>query len=88
MHATQAGEHITALGGEPSLGIGELVGTHHREIDAMMQEMLVHEQKGVDLYRQLLEIVSGRSIGLEEYARTMIRDEELHISEIRKMLRH
>ena len=53
----------------------------------MMEEMLLHEQKGIDLYRQLLEIVGGKSIALEEYARTMIRDEELHISEIKKMLR-
>lgn len=28
-HSVQAGEEITSLGGEVSLGIGELVGTRH-----------------------------------------------------------
>src|SRR2546423_11867978 len=46
-HATMAGEEVTALGGQVSLGIGDLVGTHHPSVDDMMQEMLVHERAGV-----------------------------------------
>ena len=86
-HATLAGEEVTSLGGQPSLEIGKLVGSHHRDIDSMMEEMLIHEQKGIDLYNELLQVVEGKNVSLEEYARAMIRDEEHHISEIRKMLR-
>jgi bacterioferritin len=86
-HAVQAGEEVTALGGRVSLGIGELVGTHHASVDQMLEEMLVHERRGVDLYRTLLEVVQGRSVSLEELARQMIRSEELDIAEIEKMLR-
>ena len=49
LHATQVGEEVTTLGANVSLGIGELVGTHHSTVDEMMQEMLLHERRGLDL---------------------------------------
>jgi bacterioferritin len=85
VHATAAGEEVTSMGEKVSLGIGELVGTHHATVDEMMTEMLVHERRGVELYRQLLDIVEGHDVSLEEFARQMIRAEELHIAEITKM---
>ena len=87
LHATVIGEEVTTLGGKVSLEIGELVGVHHPTVDDMMQEMVVHEEHGLALYRRLLGAVEGRSVALEELARQMIRGEELHIAEIRKMLR-
>jgi bacterioferritin len=86
-HAAAVGEEITSLGARVSLGIGQLVGTHHDRVDEMMKEMLVHERQGIDLYTQLLHLVEGRSVSLEELARQMIRSEELHVAEIEKMLR-
>jgi bacterioferritin len=38
-------------------------------------------------YQELLTLVEGRSVMLEEYARTMIHDEEMHLGEVDKMLR-
>ena len=87
MHATLAGEEVTTLGGKVSLAIGELVGTHHDALDEMMQEMVVHEQRGIALYQQLLTLVEGRHVSLEEFAREMLRNESIHVSEIDKMLR-
>ena len=87
MHASLAGEEVTMLGAPVSLGIGELVGSHHASVDDMMQEMLVHERRGVEMYEALLELVEGRNVSLEEFARQMIRNEQLHIGEIEKMLR-
>src|SRR5258705_12748743 len=46
IHAALAGEEVTSLGGRVSLGIGELVGTHHDSVDEMMEEMLTHERHG------------------------------------------
>ena len=86
-HAAQAGEEVTTLGGHVSLNIGELVGTHHGTVDQMLEEMLIHERLGIDLYRRLLELAEGRSLSLEELARQMIRSEELDIAEMEKMLR-
>jgi bacterioferritin len=86
-HAAQAGEEVTTLGASVSLGIGDLVGSHHASLDAMMEEMLVHERRGIALYEELLAAVEGRSVSLEELAREMIRNEELHVAEIQKMLR-
>jgi bacterioferritin len=86
-HATQAGEHITSLGGHPSLRIGPLLETHRHSVDDILSEALEHEQKGLDAYRKLLEQVRDRSIMLEEFAREMIAAEEMHLAETRKMMR-
>ncbi|MEP7243365.1 MAG: ferritin-like domain-containing protein [Gammaproteobacteria bacterium] len=86
-HATQAGEHITNLGGHPSLKIGSLLETHKHNVDEILQEALVHEEEGLAEYRKLLDQVAGKSIMLEEYARAQIAAEEEHLAEIRKMLR-
>jgi bacterioferritin len=86
-HAETAGEHITSLGGHPSLKIGKLLETHQHDIDAILKEASEHELEGLDEYRRLLSLVSGRSVMLEEYTRRMIHDEEIHVAEVEKMLR-
>jgi bacterioferritin len=86
-HAVQAGEHITNLGGHPSLKIGPLLETHKHNVDEILREALVHEEEGLTEYRKLLEQVADRSIMLEEYARTQIAAEEAHLADIGKMLR-
>src|SRR5262245_52423009 len=87
MHAQQAGELITMLGGEPSLRIGELLQTHRYDIGDIMRESLEHEQVALGFYRKLLTQVEGRSVTLEEYARRMISAEEMHKGDVDKMLR-
>ena len=87
LHATQAGEEVTTLNGRVSLGIAALAGTHHESVDDIMQELLVHERRGIDLYQRLLNLSEGRSVSLEEFARQKIRNEEMHVAEIEKMLR-
>jgi len=86
-HAYAAGELITTFGGHPSLKIGKLLESHRHDIDDILREAIEHEAAGVALYRQLLDLVAGSDVRLEEYAREMIRLEEDHISEIEKMLR-
>jgi bacterioferritin len=86
-HATQAGEHITNLGGHPSLKIGQLLETHKHNVDEILAEALAHEEEGLEEYRKLLKQVADKSIMLEEYARDQISAEEEHLAEIRKMMR-
>lgn len=86
-HAQQAGEMITSLGEHPSLGIGPLLETHRHDIGDILRESLEHERAGLQLYRDLLGLVEGRSVWLEEYARKMIHMEETHSYEVDKMLR-
>jgi bacterioferritin len=86
-HAHQVGEWITALGGHPSLAIGSLLETHQHDIGAMLRESLETEARALELYRELLGLVEGGSIALEEFARQMIHAEELHAAEVDKMLR-
>src|SRR5215469_10602878 len=56
-HAVQAGEHVTSLGGHPSLKIGPLLETHKHNIDEILREALEHEQQSLSEYRRLLEMV-------------------------------
>ena len=86
-HAAQAGEHITTLDGHPSLKIAKLLETHKHAIGDILKESLDHELVQLGNYRALLELVEGKSVFLEEYARQMIFDEETHVAEVRKMLR-
>lgn len=86
-HAVEAGEHITALNAHPSLAIGPLLETHKHTVDEILTEALEHEQLGLAEYRRLLATVTGRSVLLEDYARSQIAAEEAHLAEIRKMLR-
>jgi bacterioferritin len=86
-HAVQAGEHVTNLGGHPSLKIGPLLETHKHNIDEILREALEHEQEGLAEYHRLLAAVAGHNIMLEEYARAQIAAEEAHLADIGKMLR-
>ncbi len=86
-HAQQAGEMISALGEHPSLSIGPLLETHKHDIGDILREALEHERVGLQLYRDLLALVEGTSVWIEEYARQMIFQEEMHSFEVDKMLR-
>ena len=87
MHAQEAGELVTQLGGHPSLGVGPLLDSHTYEIGDILRESLVHEEQGLEAYRELLAVAEGRSVLLEEYARRLIGDETKHVGEVHKMLR-
>lgn len=87
LHARQAGEMITHIGGQPSLKIGRLLDKPQQSIGDILRNALEHERGAMKLYRGLLTQVAGRSIVLEEYARSLIGAEELHTGEIEKMLR-
>ena len=85
-HASEAGELITHLGGHPSLGIGTLLETHQHDIGDILRESLEHEKLALSEYNNLLSLVNGRNVMLEEYARRMISLEEMHLGDVRKML--
>ena len=87
-HAQKAGELVTHLGEHPSLKIGALLETHRHDIGDILRESLDHERAGLKLYKELLELVRDRSIYLEEYARQMVMQEEMHLGEVDKMLRN
>lgn len=87
MHAQQAGEMITMLGAYPSLEIGPLLDSHEHDLRTILQETLGSEAQALDLYQQLLDVVQGQSVTLEEYARQMVYAEEVHASDVDKMLR-
>lgn len=87
LHAQQAGEILTGLEGHPSLKIAPIEETYRHSVADILAESLNHEKKAIEQYKLLLEVAENASIYLEEFARTMIGTEELHIIELKKMLR-
>jgi bacterioferritin len=87
LHAQQAGEILTGLDGHPSLKIAPMEETFKHTVKDILEESLSHEKKALSLYKELLNVVNDASIYLEEFARTMIGQEELHNLELKKMLR-
>lgn len=86
-HAQKAGELLTGLGGHPSQKIPKIDETNKHSVNDLLDESLVHESNAINLYKELLNCSEGRSLYIEEYAREMIKQEEMHSIEIKKMLR-
>ena len=86
-HAQQAGELLTGLGGHPTQTIPKINETNQHSVKNLLSESLLHEEKAISLYNQLLECSQGKSLYIEEYAREMIKTEEMHSIEIKKLLR-
>ena len=87
VHAQQAGELLTGLEGHPSQKIAEILETNNHSIKDILQESLAHEMHALSLYKDLLKEVEGSSVYLEEYARSLIGEEEQHQLELKKMLK-
>ena len=87
LHAQQAGELLTGLDGHPSQKIAEIFETNNHSIKGILEESLSHEIHALNLYKDLLQLVEGESIYLEEYTRSLIGQEEQHQLELKKMLK-
>tara|TARA_Y100000766_G_C18301621_1_gene316505 strand:+ start:73 stop:498 length:426 start_codon:yes stop_codon:yes gene_type:complete len=87
LHAQQAGELLTGLDGHPSQKIAKIEETNDHSIEGILNESLDHELHALKLYKDLLSIVEGKSVYLEEYTRSLIGEEEQHQLELKKMLK-
>ncbi|MEA5510409.1 ferritin-like domain-containing protein [Crocosphaera sp. UHCC 0190] len=87
LHAQQVGEILTGLEGHPSLKIAPMEESHEHSLHTILTESLNHEGKALELYKLLLTAVQDASIYIEEFARGMIGQEEVHNIELKKMLR-
>jgi bacterioferritin len=87
LHAQQAGEILTGLGGHPTLQIAPIDETYRHTLRDILEESVAHEKRALNLYKELLDVVEDRSVYLEEFARTQIAQEEMHSLELRKMMR-
>jgi bacterioferritin len=85
-HAIMIGEKITSLGGHPPMITSKIEETNEHNVQKLLEESLVHERVSLDLYKKLVK-ESGDDIALEELARSMLRAETEHISEVEKMMK-
>lgn len=85
--AQQIGEIITGFKGHPSLRISKLEESYTHSVRTILEESINHEKKGLERYRDLLDIVKSSSIYLEKFTRKMVASSEINIIELRKMLR-
>jgi bacterioferritin len=64
-----------------------LLETEKHDLGDILRESLEHEKASINAYYELFHASEGKSVLLEEYAREMIMNEELHLDEVNKMLR-
>lgn len=86
-HAQRAGEILTGLGGHPTMMVTAMDETNEHSVQAILEESYAHESAAIEKYSRLVELTSGKSVFMEEYARSMVAAEEEHVMELRKMLR-
>src|SRR6188508_1953375 len=65
--AIAIGQHIASLTGGPSLGVGPLMDRALSSADDLLDTARTHERRRIEEYRRLLELVAGRSEGLEAF---------------------
>jgi bacterioferritin len=80
--AIAIGQHIAALTGGPSLGVGQLMDQALGSADDLLDAARSHERLRLDEYRKLLELVAGRSEGLEAFARAQIASADNPVAEL------
>ncbi len=51
LHAQQAGEILTGLGGHPSQRIAKIEETWQHGVESILRESLAHEQRALALYK-------------------------------------
>jgi bacterioferritin (cytochrome b1) len=80
--AVAVGQHIASLQGGPAVDIGQLMEDALAGSADILNEALAHEEERLAEYRKLLELVAGRSDGLEAFARTQIAADERILAEL------
>ncbi len=80
--AVVIGQHIASLQGGTAVDVGELMEKALAESADILNAALAHEEERLGEYRKLLELVSGRSEGLEAFARTQIAADERMLAEL------
>ena len=76
-----------SLGGHPSQEVSIIEESNEHNVSALLSKSLEHERQAVSLYKELLNEVLDKSIYLEEYAKEMIKNEEIHSLTVEKMLK-
>jgi bacterioferritin len=84
-HAQKVGEILTSLSGQSNL-IFASIDIEKQPMKELLAASWQHETKALELYNQLLEIVSGKNVYIEEFVRNMIAEEGGHSLELKNML--
>ena len=87
LHARLAGDQIANLGGEPTTQAAKWKHSGKHDVETILREAHAHEAAAIEAYKELLKLVEGRDIALEEYARGQVAAETGDLREIERMLR-
>jgi bacterioferritin len=84
-HAQKVGEILTSLSGQYNLAFAS-IDIQKQSMKELLAASWQHETKALELYNQLLGIVSGKNVYIEEFVRNMIAEEGDHSLELKNML--
>jgi len=82
--AIAIGQHIASLTGAPAVGVDALLDDALSSANGLVDAARMYDQRRVEEYRKLLELVAGRSEGLEAFAREQLAAEEHAAAELKR----
>jgi bacterioferritin len=85
-HATQLGEKIVALGGDPVVKILEIYEPKRLSTAEMLANDLKQETEALEGYKAMLPLVEG-DVALTSMISRLIEEETEHVEEMGKMVR-
>ena len=84
-HAQKVGEILTNFNGQSNLKFAS-IDVQKQSMKQLLAASWEHETKALELYKELLEIVEGKNVYIEEFVRKMIAEEGDHSLELKNML--
>ena len=84
-HAQKVGEILTNFNGQSHLKFAS-IDVQKQSMKQLLAASWEHETKALELYKELLEIVEGKNVYIEEFVRKMIAEEGDHSLELKNML--
>jgi bacterioferritin len=84
-HAQKVGEILTNFNGQSNLKFAS-IDVQKQSMKQLLAASWEHETKALELYKELLEIVEGKNVYIEEFVRKMIAEEGDHSLDLKNML--
>ncbi len=84
-HAQKVGEILTNLDGQSNLKLAS-IDIQKQSMQQLIAASWEHETKALELYKELLGVVEGKNVYIEEFVRKMIAEEGTHSLDIKNML--
>jgi bacterioferritin len=87
-HAQKVGEMLVSIAGQPKPGITSITDIDNYSTKSVLIASLAHEQKAIEMYKQLLASAKEFNQELADFVSNMIEEESSHHLELEQMIQN